>query len=237
MTGLPQGKTAPPIIPILVFPAVILIVMCGSNPAVPETPLPHTAPPAADAPDPVKSGGGAVEEIRRLTENGSPPSLLRALDLIRSREAANTEFGRVMIAVNAALMQKLYPAVAVQFPSPDPPQTHVYTRILRDAEKGVYTPPASNSQDYLEHVLPFLAFYNETRPERLLTALPDLRKGAALNGESVLAPYFLGLLFERTGRLEEASEQYARAGQLSPECYPASLGWARILEAGGRTQD
>jgi tetratricopeptide (TPR) repeat protein len=149
----------------------------------------------------------------------------------------NTEFGRVMIAVNVALMQKLYPAVVAQLPSPDPPQTHLYTRILRDAERGVYTPPESNSQDYLEHVLPFLALYGETRSERLLTALPDLLKGEALNRESVLAPYFLGLLFERVGRLEEALARYLRAGEISPECYPAALGRARIMEAQGRIQD
>jgi tetratricopeptide (TPR) repeat protein len=119
----------------------------------------------------------------------------------------------------------------------DPPQTHLYARILRDVEKGTYNSPSQTSQDYLEWVLPFLALYAETRPDRLLPVLPDLLKAAELNPASVLAPLFLGLVYERTGSLAEADAAYSNAWTLSPECYPAALGLSRVMEGRGQNQE
>jgi tetratricopeptide (TPR) repeat protein len=133
-------------------------------------------------------------------------------------------------------MRHLYPDIHTQLPPFDPPQTHVYTRIIRDAERGVYTPPSSNSTDYLEHVLPFLAYLSETRPERLLSALPDLNRARELKNEAVPAIYFQGLVYERGGRSDEARNAYTRAYGLSAECYPAALGLSRIMVKGGDVQ-
>jgi hypothetical protein len=65
-----------------------------------------------------------AEEIRSLVEAGTPPSLLRALDLIRSRELGGSEFGRTMNAVAVTFMRRLYPDIQTQLPPFDPPQTH-----------------------------------------------------------------------------------------------------------------
>jgi tetratricopeptide (TPR) repeat protein len=183
-----------------------------------------------------------ADEIRGLTETGVLSSLLRALDLIRSRELGTTEFGRVMIAVNVALIRNIYPDTMAALPVPDLPQTHVYARILREAERGNYTPPASNSTDYLEYVLPFLVFIPETRNressgERLQSALPDLQRAEALDSASILAPYFLGLVYERTGRLSDAQAAYNRAYEVSRECYPAALGLARVMDLSGQPRE
>jgi tetratricopeptide (TPR) repeat protein len=156
------------------------------------------------------------------------------------------EFGRIMTAVNAALIQRLYPDMHPQLPALDPPQTHMYTRILREAERGIYTPPASGSIDYLERVLPFLVFFMEpgsdpasigASAERLLTALPDLLRAAELNSNSVLAPYFLGVVYEKAGRIPEANQAYSKAYAISLECYPAVLGLARILNQEGQKKE
>lgn len=166
--------------------------------------------------------------------------MLRALELIRERNLGASEFGRVMSGVNAALIRRIYPdagGASVRFSAPDLPLSHVYSRILRDAERGVYTPPADGSADYLEHVLPFLALFGETREERLLTALPDLEKARSLRPDSVLAPYFSGLMFERAGRFAGAEAAYNAAYGISPECYPAMLGLVRILNRSGRQKE
>ncbi|MDR2376918.1 MAG: tetratricopeptide repeat protein [Treponema sp.] len=203
-----------------------------------ELPLPVQPPaPAAETPSSPRNGGGVAEEIRSLIENGTPPSLLRALDQIRSRQLENTEFGRMMSAIAVTLLQRLYPAVQAQLPPSDPPQTHAYTKILRQAERGTYTPPSPSSGDYLEHVLPFIAFLQEGRSERLLIALPDLEKGRILNPASVLAPFFTGLIHERSGRTDEAFDAYTLAYGISAECYPAAIGLARVLESRGQRQD
>jgi tetratricopeptide (TPR) repeat protein len=156
----------------------------------------------------------------------------RALDQIRQRNLGSGEFGRIMNAVNVNLFRRLYPDIKIQSPVPDPPQSHSYARILRDVERGVYTAPGASS-DYLECVLPFLAFLDEARQDRLLPCLPDLRRAAALNPGSVLAPFFMGLIYERTGSPVEADAAYRRALGISPECYPASLARARLRELAG----
>ena len=211
---------------------------CHSNRTPPETPLPAEVPSVPRPQQP--SGGGVVDEIRSLTEKGIPSSLLGALDIIRGRDLGSSDFGRAMTAVNVTLLKTLYPSIQAQLPQQDPPLTNVYSRILRDAEKGIYTAPPQNSVDYLECVLPFLAYYPEERDvqsDRYLSALPDLEKASKLNGESALAGFFTGVLFERTGRREEAVTQYARVREHFPECYPAGLGLARVLDSLGRGQE
>jgi predicted Zn-dependent protease len=175
-------------------------------------------------------------------ETGSPAALLRALDLIRGRELGTSEFGRVMNAVIVTLLQKLYPDTYAAFPSIDPPQSHSYTRILREAEKGNYSPAPANSQDYLEQVLPFLSFLwagggKSFSAEQLQRALPDLLRAQTLKENSVLAPLFLGILYEGSGLMEEAAAEYTRAYDLSPDCYPAALGLVRVMEKGDQKQE
>ena len=202
---------------------------------------PPPVPGGGTSPIPRPSGGGVADEIRSLVETGSPGSLNRALEEIRSRGLGNSEFGRVMNAAAGALVRHLYPDLQISLPPSDPPQVNAYTRIFRDIERGVYTPPQGGS-DYLELVLPFLALLKEgaggtVPPESLPEVLPDLRRARDLNPGSVLAPYFLGLVYEWTGQFREASAEFTRAAELAPDCYPAALGLARIREALGQRQE
>ncbi|MCL2094216.1 MAG: hypothetical protein FWH12_08520 [Treponema sp.] len=217
---------------------------CQGNPIPRETPLPLGGPPNPSSgpliPAPA-GGGGIVEEIRFYTELGTPSSLARALEIILQRDLGGTEYGRVMGAVSIVLLGSLYPAIQTPMPPFDPPLTHRYSRIIREAERGVYLPAPANSSDYLEHVLPFLAIYprqgRTVSTDLYLASLPDLDRGRLINGDSFLAEYFTGIVLEETGRLEEAYAQFARSWDRFPECFPAALGMARIMEAQGRPQD
>ncbi|MDR0497788.1 MAG: hypothetical protein LBH42_09255 [Treponema sp.] len=194
-------------------------------------------PEPAIIPGPANSIG-ITGEIRSFTEIGTPSSLIKALDTISDRELGSTEFGRVMVYVNVTLLKNLYPAVSSPSPSLDPPVTHLYSRILRETERGVYTAPRQNSGDYLECVLPFLAYYGKApSPDVFPATLPDLEKAVMLNGESVLAPFFLGVVFENTGRLDDAFSQYSMVWERYPECFPAALGISRVMDAQGRKQE
>ncbi|MDR3167088.1 MAG: tetratricopeptide repeat protein, partial [Treponema sp.] len=224
---------------LLFFLSALFISCAGTRGQVRETPLPVRTP-AAEAPAPARpsgSGGGVADEIRSLVEAGTPPSLTRAMELIRDRGLENGEFGRIMSAAGGALIQKLYPDLRISLPARDSPQTHNYTRILREGERGIYTAPAANSTDYLEWVLPFLAFFSETKPSPPENLLPNLLKAEEFNPGSVLAPLFLGLFYEQRGRLDEAGPAYERALGISGDCYPAVLGLARIKGAGGQEQE
>jgi thioredoxin-like negative regulator of GroEL len=176
-----------------------------------------------------------AEEIRSLVASGLPASLVEALDLIKRRGLGEGEYGRVMAAVSVTLLRKLYPEDSANLPPVDPPRMHPYTRILNEAEQGQYCVPPRNSQDYLELTLPFLALLEETRENRLLAALPDLKRARDLNPRGMLAIYFMALVYEKTGRWEEAASEYRRAYDASRGFYPAALGLARYLRFRGET--
>jgi tetratricopeptide (TPR) repeat protein len=228
---------------ILVLLLSVVFFSCETPPPVQETFLPipvapREAPPAGQR----HSGGGVAEEIRSLVENGAPASLMRALELIAERNLGKGDFGRVMSAVSVTLLRKIYPDVQVRLPQgtiglPDPPRSHIYARILQEAEQGIYRSPPRNSQDYLELVLPFLGLLNERREDMLKAALPDLQRAAQLNPQGVLAPYFTGLIYERSRQGEKAAEAFTRAYKISPEFYPAALGFARYLNFKGEVQE
>ncbi|GAB1481734.1 hypothetical protein MASR2M78_05490 [Treponema sp.] len=228
------GRSAAPLV-MLILCVALLFYSCTTVEPVRSIALPieKTAQSNGQANKPV----GIADEIRLLVEMGSPPSLLRALDLIRSRDLGETEFGRSMSSVATTFMRKLYPEILADLPAIDPPQTSSYARILRDAERGSYTPSSSTSVDYLEHVLPFIVLLNETRSERLVVALPDLERAAQLNPSSVLAPYFHGIVSERRALLEEALSYYNQARSYSAESYPAVVGASRILSTLGRSAE
>jgi predicted Zn-dependent protease len=161
--------------------------------------------------------------------------------LIRIRELGNTEFGRIMTGVILSLIQNLYPQLSVQVPALSASQTNTYMRILRNAREGVYTPPRQNTQDYLELVLPFLAFGSDLSPypgEQLVPVLQDLRRGETLNPGSVLAPYFMGRIYEHLNSPNRAITAFKRAWDVSSStCYPAVLGQIRVLDKTGKKQE
>jgi tetratricopeptide (TPR) repeat protein len=163
--------------------------------------------------------------------------MLRALELIRQRDIESSEFGRMMNGINSMLIKLVYPDSPVRLPVIDLPQTNSYTRIIRDAERGNYTRPSASSRDFFEHILPFFAINDRTRPEILNDALGDLTKAGELRPDSVLPPYFQGIVHEFAGRISQAEAAYRRAYGISDECYPALAGVARMRRLSGNTAE
>ena len=181
--------------------------------------------------------GGLAEEIRSLTESGILSSMVQALDLIRTRNLSGIDFGRMMNGINAILINYVYPDSPVRLPAIDLPQTYNYTRIIREAERGNYTRPSENSNDFFEHILPFLAVSTRNASDIYLDVLRDLNKAGELRPSSVLPPYFRGILNEYTGRHAQADAEYKAAYELSDECYPALAGIARVTMLAGNTEE
>ena len=216
------------------FAIAALLYACASNPPVAETPIVAESPASVPAKGTDGKPAGLADEIRILVETGTPPSILRALDLIRSRELTQTEFGRAMTAASVVIMKRLYPEIPAELTEPDPPPTHAYARILRELDRGAYTPASGSASDYLELVLPFLALLSETRSERLAVAMPDLLRASTAGTRSVLDPYFRAIVAERGGHMEMALAAYGEAIDRSADCYPAVVGAARSMSALGR---
>ena len=233
----------------LFFTAIVL-VSCRTQPDVNITAVPPALPAAF--PQLAGQGGGIVDEIRSNTERGTPQAIMHSLDVIRNHNLGGTEFGRVMNFVNTTLLNVIYPGVRVSLPRLDPPLLHIYARILREAEAGVYVTPRQNSVDYLEFVLPFLAIYPgrtrvqaaigrqvvrevDTPVERYFLAMKDLQRAVELNAGGVIASYFIAVVYEQTGRIQEALGKYALVWERTNEFFPAKLAIARIMERQGNT--
>ena len=219
----------------LCFFISLMTLACASS-RIQETPLLAQAPPTNGVEAALPRGGGIADDIRALTESGIPDSLNEALDMIRSRELGGSEFGRNMNHVIVTLFKMLYPDITTTLPVADPSPSHVYTKIIRNVTQGVYISPPADSQDFLEYILPFLAFFAPSGAKPYATALPDIRRAAELNPDSVLPPYFLGLIYEHTGSLKEARSSFERAVARSAACYPAAIGLARVMDASGQKQ-
>ncbi len=130
---------------------------------IPNAQLPPPSPPITETPaNPRPQVTGIADQIRFSVETGSPSALMEALNIIRSRELGSSDYGRAMNAVSVAFMKNLYPDIKTELPMSDPPQTHNYTRIMREAQAGIYAAPDAQSADYIEYVLPFLAFIHES---------------------------------------------------------------------------
>ncbi|MDR2047905.1 MAG: tetratricopeptide repeat protein [Treponema sp.] len=208
-----------------------MLYACKTEPPVQPAPI-RTPPPASGSSGPVIRG--IADEIRYQVETGSPRSLAQAVSLIQGRGLGTVEFGRLMNAAAAALLRSVYPDLPVRYLPPDAPVTSAYTRILRNVDRGIYTPPPADSRDFLEYILPFLAYYPEPQGNtRLRDTLPDLEKAAALNPDSVLPSLFRGFVYEKEGSAGEAETAYREVLENAADCYPAELGLIRIMNGRG----
>ena len=212
--------------------AALIFFSCKSAPVV--TADSAEQPEISEGRQPV---GGVAEEIRGLIETGLLSSMTQALELIQSRNLGSVDFGRIMNGIITVLIRRIYPDSMVRLPPLDLPQTYNYSRIIREAENGNYIRPNENSLDFFEYVLPFLAINDNTGPEVLANALNDSIRAGELRPNSVLPPYFLGLVYERTGRYEAAEAAYKQAYEISNEFYPALTGIARVVGLSGRKEE
>lgn len=210
------------------FAASLLFFSCKSSSV-------ETAPRVGQINDENRQiSGGLAEEIRSLTESGYLSLMLQALELIRSRDLGGIDFGRVMNGINTILIKFIYPDSMARLPVVDIPQTLSYARIINEAEKNNYVYPLEDSTDFFEYILPFFAVNKETSPEILAVALKDLKKASELRPNSVIPPYFLGIIYEYTGNYNEAEVAFNKAYGISNECYPALAGAARMMRLSGK---
>jgi len=222
---------------------ILMFLSCGSDPQTQHPEINSNEANASHTSDPhtqqssSPAAGSLAEEIKNLTETGILSSMLHAIDTIRSRNLGNSEFGRMMSGICVTLIKLVYPDSPALLPAVDLPQTSAYTRIIREAERGVYTRPSSESADFLEHILPFIAVFYQGEDDINITVLRDLEKAARLQPASILPFYFSAVFYERAGRYNEAVDSYQRVLDISKECYPAQISIARIKKLTGNTQE
>ena len=209
------------------FFAAMIIFSCRSVPADPEN---------------LRQGrevwqqqtGGLAEEIRDLIESGSLASLTQALNIIQERNLGGGDFGRMMNGIITVLIRSVYPDAQIRLPALDLPLSFSYSRLITEAQRGNYIRPSEETEDFFDFILPFTAISRSTSPEILAIALNDTIRAEELRPNSVLPPYFRGLIHEISGRYAEAERAFRQAHNLSQEFYPSLIGIARIMRLTGR---
>jgi tetratricopeptide (TPR) repeat protein len=155
--------------------------------------------------------------------------------LIENRALLQSEYGRMLNAIAALLIDQIYPDTGVTHEAANPPSHLAYTKIITSVQQGTWTPPPADSADYLTNLLPCVVLATNATADMNNAALPFLEKARQINPKGVLAAYFSAMVFEHQGRLLDARRLYDEAVTLSNgECYPAFLGIARILGRVGR---
>ena len=216
----------------IILLAALIVFSCKSTPA-----NTSNSPEQPKNNDERAPAGGLADEIRSLVETGILSSLAQAQELLRSRDLGSADFGRMMNGLITVIVRRVYPDSMLALANIDLPQTSIYNRIIREAERGEYVHPGENSTDFFEYVLPFFAVNNETSRELLAAALKNLLKAGELRPNSVLPPYFSGLIYERMNQFIDAEASYKKAYSISNEFYPAMTGLARLMALTGRTGD
>jgi Tfp pilus assembly protein PilF len=179
--------------------------------------------------------GGFAERIRSLTETGILSSMTQALELISDRDMGANDFGRLMNGLNAVLIRFIYPDSKLTLPLVDLPQTHNYTRIIREGERGNYQKPPDDSTDFFEYLLPFFSLGSEIDSPQLAAVIADLKTAGELRPDSLLPVFFRGIAYERAGSPGDAEKEYRAAYLLSSECYQAMINLARVMRNSGDT--
>jgi len=214
--------------------AALILFSCGTN-ATRGTSRDKSSADQGDRNTEEAPPAGFAERIRGLTESGILSSMSQAVDLINERDMGSSEYGRLMNGLNATFIRYIYPDAKITLPLIDLPQTHNYTRILKEAEKGNYQKPHENSTDFFEYVLPFFSLGGEIDADRIEEVIADLETASALRPSSLLPFFFRGTVYERAGRLGGAEIEYRAAYALSSECYPARIRLARVMRNSGNT--
>ncbi|MCL2410886.1 MAG: hypothetical protein FWC97_04510 [Treponema sp.] len=234
-----------------VYFTIFLLFSCGSSPD-------RTADTGFNDPWQIgqiagqPASGSIAEEIRYLTESGILSSMIEALDLIHSRNLGGTDFGRMMNGINTMLIRLVYPDFPETLPVIDLPLTFNYTRIIREAARGVYVNPPEDSTDFFEFILPFFTVTDQLRavtfagqnnqsnrdfPMALVPIITrDLEIAANLNPASVLPFFFMALLNERLNNFEAAERFHNMAYAVSEMFFPALIGIARTQRLSGNPQ-
>lgn len=169
-------------------------------------------------------------------EKGSPDSIRKAVALVNTDPRGMTDQNRIALAVSGELMKILYPLEEMNWLIPSVPDSDRYIGALLASRQGVYDYSAGSS-DFLSLVLPSVVLvFSDIQGSYYSDAEVALSKARKMNAESVLPLYFLALISERQGRMNEALNYFQTAWNFDSSCYPAGIGLTRSFLAKGDGQ-
>lgn len=169
------------------------------------------------------------ELVQADIENATPASLRRAVKRLYETSQGLSKEKHFSLTLAAQLMRILYPLESVAWNAPSYKEQNIYLDALKKIEKGLY-PQLPNMENFFEAIIPAIILIKGTGAHEYGIGLENrLLAARALNPQSILPFYLLGLLHEQLNRLSDAEISYRIAWERDASCYPAGLRLARLL--------
>lgn len=198
--------------------AALLLASCASVP-----------PARSSASPPARDRKSVVQEAIRDIGIASPASLKRAERSLSESTQGYSDEGIELSYVAYMMIKILYPLYLKSEYVILPPVASIYPSIFRAVEAGRWAAVPQGEASFITLILPPLAVLTTKDSGVVDQAKEALGYAAALNPASVLPTLLMGFLAERGGDDGAALADYDATLAKSSDCYPATVGKARIL--------
>lgn len=168
-------------------------------------------------------------QIEEALTMGSPDSIEKVMELTQKEDSLSEADNRIYTWLAYELARLVYPEMSMDLPAINiTPPDSVLVKLFIDARNGKITTPGPDTGPLYE-LFPSLVIFRLKTPAASGAALTALERFNRFGQASALAELVRALALERSGDLNAALSAFVRAENLAPDCYPASIGRARIL--------
>ena len=177
------------------------------------------------------------QSIMTEVEIGSPSSLRKAASSLRKIDTSDDESSKVLLAVEANIMQMVWPQERVDWESPSVNTETPYLGAIKSAKNGIYDVSTGNV-DFLAILLPSLVILkvNDVRPF-YQDSEKALLKCISMRNNSVLANYLLGQLYYKASEKNKALQYFKNAQKDAPDCFQTVYSYAECLYQTGNLSE
>ena len=177
------------------------------------------------------------QSIMTEVEIGSPSSLRKAASSLRKIDTSDDESSKVLLAVEANIMQMVWPQERVDWESPSVNTETPYLGAIKSAKNGIYDVSTGNV-DFLAILLPSLVILkvNDVRPF-YHDSEKALLKCISMRNNSVLANYLLGQLYNKASEKNKALQYFKNAQKDAPDCFQTVYSYAECLYQTGNLSE
>ena len=203
---------------------------CVGDPA----PRPGTSLSSGDGPSAAQK---ERLDIERAIALGSPSSLEAAVGMAGASSTLPVADARAYGWIAYEMARLVYPELAGGLPpsSTSPPESPL-VRSFIDARNGKPAAPGPDAGPLLE-LFPALSIFRLKTAAASGAALSAVERFSRFGIPSAAADVARGIALERSGDFSGALSSYARAEEVAGDCYPATLGRARMLVELGNGED
>ncbi len=177
-------------------------------------------------------------QIQAEIEKGTPASLRSAVSRIRQQGKNASEREKLLLYVATSIYTIVYPAERLTWELPELTENSIYRSSIESAKMGSYDFNNEKSSDYLTLVLPSLLLFTTPNVKNYYAeAQIALTKAMDINPNAILAPYFLGVVYSRQGKYQQAVKPLETAYKIQSDCVPVATAYIQVLLALGRAKD